>query len=174
MAVGFQEVKKHVKGNAESYLKENMFSFLCIGSYGLNGRVSGAIGKSRAKRLIHLVEKASDDGVVLLLHSVQGLESASKLKTFLGLEKSDIFKEVMALEIEPTKEVAMAREVLTWFLNVINFPAKDFKDELNGILSQFSFESLQNSKADVTKRMSQLHEKMSCHISSNCVSQRMR
>lgn len=169
-----QVVKDHVNAKIQQYLKENQFSFLCIGSYGLNGRISGAIGKSRAKRLLHCVENASDEGLFFLVDCVQKLESATKLKSYLSLNQLNKSIEKIEVDAGARPMIEMAEQVVTWFLNVINFPAKYFKEDLNAVLSKFNVKDLTKTGSELSKELADLHNKMACHINSNCVSQRMR
>lgn len=167
-------VRKHVNDHTQRYLKENQFSFLCIGSYGLNGRISGAIGKSRAKRLLHCIESASDEGLFFLIGCVQNLESATKLKSYLSLNQLKTFIDSREVDTASSPMVDMAEQIVSWFLNVINFPAKCFKEDLNAFLSKFNVKDLMDTNSELSKELADLHNKMACRINSNCVSQRMR
>ncbi len=132
--------------------------------------MSGTIGKRRAKRSIHLFERAqsSNDAQEFLVHVISNLGSAETLKKFLNKNNNNAFTlKAIAVSLKITQQqldqnpvFLLAVEIFKDFLNVVNYPSYLFRNQFNKIISQFSFSDLLNPNSELSKEIIRLKSAM--------------
>lgn len=147
------------------YKTQAKFAPLCIGFY----RMSGTIGKRRAKRATHLLTHASEEGVNFIIYILSKLSAP----TLLGyMQTNEKYKAAIAYVKDAIDKNQLLRlsnfhltvEVFINFLNVINYPGEKFKDVINDIIRDFSFAELKNDTSPLVKSILMLHEQMSAEL----------
>ena len=158
--------KEELIQSTRTYLENNTFAPLCIGFFGPHGKISGLTGMRRAKRFIHLLEHASEEGVHFLICVMRDdIESASTLKEYLKLPN--------ALEL-PNKEwysqhMLIARRLFQRFLNVIHCPAVDFGSALNDIIKNFNYASATNHSCELHQKIESITHNVEAAHNASCL-----
>ena len=101
----------------EDYKTQAKFAPLCIGFY----RMSGTIGKRRAKRAIHLLNQSTEEGTNFIIYILSTLSASTLHSYLLNNDKAkSVIQHVKEQKLE-NPNFKLAVEVFTNFLNVINF-----------------------------------------------------
>jgi hypothetical protein len=132
-------LKEHLIEQTKKYLANNTFTPWCTGFFG----ISGTTGEHRGKRFKECLNAATPEGVFFLIDILVNHTSAKNLITYLN-DDGKMLKILNELknEIAEDKNLLQAKKVFANFLNVMNYPAKDYKDSINNILKNFSYQTI--------------------------------
>ncbi len=156
-------MRKYFMNQVSAYLKNTHFAPWCVGIYGC---ASGIIGRSRGKRLYHLLETVGDneEGVVLLVELLLTYTTSKKLHKYLSEDQEKIFAvtDQCARKSQGIDEtnLALARRVFGYFLNAKEYPASKYSSDLNCIIKLFKFADLNNSRSPLVMQLNSIDKKM--------------
>ncbi len=150
-------LRKYFKKKTQEYLDKTTFTPWCLGLHS----ISGTIGKRRAKRLNHLLEYASADGVIFLADTLLNYTKAKNLNTAFRQDAA-MMNKFNKLNTNPCSD--KVRKVFTEFLNVINYPSEKFANSINQIIQIFSFKDIADPNSALMKMVITVAQSMQQEI----------